>query len=174
MRDTRYDVWGFGRRAGCQGAVQEIELVPKTEVGGMLKLNRGERPSTGQLGEALWFRCSFRRQFQSPATKVPFSEPGLRGSYFRFPASEVPFLEVVEWKGSTRAIGPAKYAAVPFPLTQMRLGAYLWMLLRRGSNEVRERGFRQPSAAGGRVQVRTVTEWTRYQERQPGSRGVAG
>ncbi len=44
MRDTRYDVWGLGGRSCCQGAVQEIELVPKTEVGADPKLNRGGRP----------------------------------------------------------------------------------------------------------------------------------
>ena len=31
--DPRYDVWEFKGRSWCQGAVQEIELVPKTEVG---------------------------------------------------------------------------------------------------------------------------------------------
>ena len=65
------------------GAVQEIELVPKTEVGVEAKLNRGERPPTGQLGEAIRFRCWFRREFQSSARKVPF-------------------LEVVGWKGATK------------------------------------------------------------------------
>ena len=94
MRDTRYDVWEFGGRSRCQGAVQEIELVPKTEVGADPKLNRGGRPPTGQLGEALCFRCRFRRQFQSSAMKVPFSEPGLREGDFRFPATKVPFSEV--------------------------------------------------------------------------------
>ena len=29
--DTRYDAWEFGGRSWCQGAVQEITLVPKTE-----------------------------------------------------------------------------------------------------------------------------------------------
>ena len=94
MRDTRYDVWESGSCSWCQGAVQEIELVPKTEVGGMLKLNRGERPPTGQSEEALWFRCRFRRQFQSSATKVPFSEAGLREGDFRLATTKVPFSEV--------------------------------------------------------------------------------
>lgn len=31
--DPRYDVSEFQGRSWCQGAVQEIELVPKTEVG---------------------------------------------------------------------------------------------------------------------------------------------
>ena len=70
--DPRYGAWEFKRRSWCQGAVQEIELVPKTEVGADLKLNRGERPPTGQSGEALWFRCRFRRRFQFAASKVPF------------------------------------------------------------------------------------------------------
>ena len=77
--DTRYDLWESGGCSWCQGAVQEIELVPKKEVGGMLKLNRHERPPTGQSEEALRFRCWFRRQFQSSATKVPFSEVGFGG-----------------------------------------------------------------------------------------------
>ena len=45
--------WEIRGRLGCQGAVQEMELVPKTEVDGMLKLNRSERPLTGQLREAI-------------------------------------------------------------------------------------------------------------------------
>ncbi len=92
--DTRYDAWESGRRSWCQGAVQEIELVPKTEVGEILKLNRGDRPPTGQSEEALRFRCWFRRQFQSSVTKVPFSEAGLREGDFRLVATEVPFSEV--------------------------------------------------------------------------------
>ena len=91
--DTRYAAWEFGGRSWCQGAVQEIVLLPKTEVGAKAKLRRRERPSTGQSEEALWFRCRFRRQFQPSAMKVPFSEAGLRGSDFRFPASTVPFSE---------------------------------------------------------------------------------
>ena len=60
----------------------------------MLKLNRGERPPTGQSEEALRFRCWFRRQFQSSATKVPFSEVGVWRTDFRLAASKVPFSEV--------------------------------------------------------------------------------
>ena len=78
----------------CQRAVQEIELVPKTEVGGMLKLNRWERLPTGQSEEALRFHSTFRRQFQSSATKVPFSEVGVWRTDFRLAASIVPFWEV--------------------------------------------------------------------------------
>ena len=63
-------------------------------MGAEAKLNRGERPSTGQLGEALWFRCWFRHRFQSSATEVPFSESGLREGDFRFAATKVPFSEV--------------------------------------------------------------------------------
>ena len=92
--DTRFDAWECGGRSWCHGAVQEKALVPKTEVGAGPKLNRGERLPTGQLGEALWFRCRFRRHFQPSATKVPFSEPGLPGADFRLPASKVPFSEV--------------------------------------------------------------------------------
>ncbi len=95
-RDTRYDGWESEGLSWCHGAVQENGLVPKTEVGGMLKLIRGERPPTGLSEEALRFRCSFRRRFQSPATKVPFSEVAPRGSDFRFPASNVPFSEVAD------------------------------------------------------------------------------
>ena len=94
--DTRYDVWKSGGCSWCQGAVQEIESVPKTEVGEMAKLNRDERPPTGLSEEALWFRCWFRRQFQSSATKVPFSEVGVWGSGFRLAASKVPFSEVAD------------------------------------------------------------------------------
>ena len=78
--------------------------MPKTEVGGMLKLNRGERPPTGQSEEALWFRCRFRRLFQLPATKVPFSEAGHRGGDFRFPATKVPFSEVGFRRGEREAL----------------------------------------------------------------------
>ena len=63
------------------------------------KLNRGERLPTGQSGEAIGFRCWFRRQFQSPATKVPFSESGLREDDFRLAATKVPFSEVGFRKG---------------------------------------------------------------------------
>ena len=113
--DTRYAAWEFGGRSWCQGAVQEIELVPKTEVGADPKLNRDERPPTGQLEEALWFRCRFRRRFQFAASKVPFSESGLREGDFRFTATKVPFSEVVGWKGPLRAVGSGKYAGVCSP-----------------------------------------------------------
>ena len=55
--DTRYDAWENGNRAGP-------------------KLNRGERPLTGQSEESLRFHSTFRRQFRSSASKVPFSEVG--------------------------------------------------------------------------------------------------
>ena len=71
-----------------------MELVPKTEVGTDSKLNRGGKLPTGQSEEVSWFRCRFRRKFQSPATRVPFSEAGLREGDFRFPAMKVPFSEV--------------------------------------------------------------------------------
>ena len=38
-------------RARCQGAVQEIELVPKTEVGTDSKLNRREGPLQDNWGK---------------------------------------------------------------------------------------------------------------------------
>lgn len=39
----RYDASEFGGCSGCQGAVQEIGLVPKTEVGADPKLKQDER-----------------------------------------------------------------------------------------------------------------------------------
>ena len=41
---SRYDALGFEGSRWCQGAVQGMELVPKTEVGAEAKLSRGEGP----------------------------------------------------------------------------------------------------------------------------------
>ena len=98
--DTRYDAWESGGCSWCQGAVQEIELVPKTEVEAEAQPNRGERPPTGQSEEALRFHSRFQRRFQFAATKVPFSEVGVWRTDFRLAASKVPFSEVGSWRGS--------------------------------------------------------------------------
>ena len=51
-------------------------------------------PLQDNWGKQFGFRCWFRRRCQSPATKVPFSESGLREGDFRFAATKVPFSEV--------------------------------------------------------------------------------
>ena len=71
--DTRYDAWEFGGCSGCQGAVQEIELVPKTEVGADPKLKRGERP----------LQANRRKQFDSGAGSGPDSSWQLEKFRFR-------------------------------------------------------------------------------------------
>ena len=69
--DTRYDAWEFGGFSWCHGAVQEKDWVPSEGSRTIAKLDRGERPPTGQSEEALWFRCRFRPDETSSATEVP-------------------------------------------------------------------------------------------------------
>ena len=59
-------------------------------------------PLQDNWGKQFGFRCWFRRRFQSPATKVPFSESGLREGDFRFAATKVPFSEVGFLRGQKR------------------------------------------------------------------------
>ena len=88
--DTRYDVWECGARSWCQGAVQEIELVPSEGSRASTKLDPGGRPRTGQSEEALWFRCRFRSGGTASATRVPSEGSRKSSGGFPPPATKVP------------------------------------------------------------------------------------
>ena len=85
---------GVGETFGVSGGCTGDRVSSENGSGGNAKLNRDERPPTGQSEEALRFHSTFRRQFQLAATKVPFLEVGVWETEFRFPASKVPFSEV--------------------------------------------------------------------------------
>ena len=48
--DTRYDVWGFGGRSCCQGAVQEMEVVPSEGSRAFAKLDPGWKARYRTIG----------------------------------------------------------------------------------------------------------------------------
>ena len=155
----RYGVWEFKGHSWCQGAVQEIELVPKTEVGADPKLNRSERPPTGQSREAIRFRCWFRRRFQSTASKVPFSESGLREGDFRFTATKVPFRK---WSGERATEGRwiGEIRRRPFlkePVSSCSMTRNMTFLWRARTPPVMTHG--NPSGVRAVIDVYRKTEW---------------